>query len=113
MTRAINEKPQPNVGPTFPETSISCKEKFEQRDDEDKGDPGTLSMCELLELAPNEVDDLVKDLFGSEIPIPPSTVAVKNSNQLNTYKPCSKQEIAPKMMFQNSNITINFNINKA
>lgn len=113
-TRAINENPKPKLPPNHMHTSIACKENFETKDDKsDKDDPSNLSFGELLELEPDEVDNLVKELFGSEIPIPgnvpSSAVAVKS----NMFNPCKNtQQIVPKMTFNNSNITINFNVNK-
>lgn len=105
--RAINSVPD-NVGPVYPRTSIACKENFETPENNDKQDPSTMSFGELMELEPNEVDNLVKELFGSEIPIPGNNVSV----QKTAYNPTNMHQIIPKMMFQNSNITINFNVNK-
>lgn len=112
-TRAINAPTFNEVN--YPHTSVACKEAFENKTrDKDKDDPSNLSFCELLELQPDEVDNLVQELFGSEMPIPPSNVcAVQKKQQVNAFNPSNKmQEIAPKMMFQNSNITINFNVSK-
>lgn len=118
-TRAINENVLPKLPPNHIHTSIACKDKFEiPKDNSDKDDPSNLSFGELLELQPDEVDNLVKELFGSEMPIPgnaipTNSVAVKNNNQLTSFNPCKNtQQIIPKMMFSNSNITINFNVNK-
>lgn len=70
-----------------------------------------LSFRELLELTPEQEKDLLKDLFSTDMEIPPSVP--NNSvvqNVSNVAQPVTS--IMPKMMFQNSTVTINFNVTK-
>lgn len=77
-----------------------------------------MSLRDLLELTPEQEKDLVKDLFTTDMQIPegpsatnpkPNGNAVVQSVQ-NLAQPITG--VQPKMMFSNSNVTINFNINK-
>lgn len=74
-----------------------------------------LSLQDLLELTPEQEKALLKDLFSTEMEIPvgpsvpnnPKSAVVQSVS--NVAKPTS---VSPKMMFANSTVTINFNINK-
>lgn len=72
-----------------------------------------LSFGELLHLTPEQEADVLKELFTNDIKIPgnssPKKNVVQNVSQ-NVAQPLNG--VMPKMMFNNSNITINFNINK-
>ena len=78
-----------------------------------------LSFRDLLELSPEEEDKLVKELF-EDVTLDNSVANMPSSQQLNvtsngqnvsSLNP-NNQQIVPKLLFQNSNVTINFNINK-
>lgn len=70
-----------------------------------------LSFRELLELTPEQEKNLLKELFSTDMEIPPSVPnnsVVQNVN--NVAQPVTS--VVPKMMFQNSSVTINFNVTK-
>ena len=64
-----------------------------------------LNIRDLLELSEQEEEDLLKDLFNEEIPM---AVAV-NNNKVSQCMPVMNA-VRPKMVFENSTITINFNL---
>lgn len=73
-----------------------------------------LSFGDLLQLSPEEEQKVLKELFSTELEIPgndnghnANNVVASVSNN-NVVQP----SIMPKMMFNNSNITINFTVNK-
>lgn len=78
-----------------------------------------LSFRDLLELSPEEEDKLVKELF-EDVTLDNSVANMPSSQQLNVTSNVqnvsslnpNNQQIVPKLLFQNSNVTINFNINK-
>ena len=65
---------------------------------------GNLSFGELLQLTPEQEQKILNELLNTEIEQPKTNFSVC-SNPLNA------QNILPKMLFNNSTITINFNIN--
>ena len=80
-----------------------------------------LSFRELLELSSEEEDMLVKELFEDKsldnqfenLPCLQQNVTSKVQNiQIVSSMQPNNQQITPKFLFQNSNITINFNITK-
>ena len=77
-----------------------------------------MSFRDLLELSQEEESALLKELlsdepFSNEVQnVNPQPLNVTNTIQnVSTVRP-SNQQVVPKMVFQNSNITINFNITK-
>lgn len=92
----VNQKPQIPVA-------------VENAQDQSSGEE--LSLRELLELTPEQEQNLLKELFSTEMEIPNNVVAnVNQNNTNNVVQPLN--QVAPKMMFQNSTITTNFNVNK-
>ena len=81
-------------------------------------DQSALSFRDLLELTPEEKSNLLADLFKNDIEVPNADVKthalnVNNNNNVQTISTVQPhQAIMPKMMFSNSTVTINFNINK-
>lgn len=72
-----------------------------------------LSFRELMQLTPEQENNLLKELFSTEMEIPsnPSPQNALVQNVQNTVaQPVNN--VTPKMMFQNSTVTINFNITK-
>lgn len=75
-----------------------------------------ISICDLLELTPEQEQSLLKDLFDTEMEIPdsvPNNVPGKNAvvqNVKNIAQPVTG--VTPKMLFSHSSVTINLNINK-
>lgn len=74
-----------------------------------------LSLGDLLQLSPEEEKNLIKDLFSTELEIPENNQPIPNNGNVvqsvnNVAQPITG--VTPKMMFANSTVTINFNINK-
>lgn len=67
-----------------------------------------LSFGQLLQLTPEEEQNVLKDLFLTEIEVPANNNVVQNVQ--NVAQPVSN--LIPKMMFNNSTVTINFNVTK-
>ena len=67
-----------------------------------------LSFGELLQLTPQQEQQILNDLLNCDIPEQPK----QNNVQVNNTNPVNAQNIVPRMLFNNSNITINFNIMK-
>ena len=77
---------------------------------------------QLLQLTQEQERDLMNELLNTpfDIPAPPAAPAqapqsvnnvVKTVSNVNDHRP-SLASVTPRMVFQNSNVTINFNVNK-
>ena len=79
-----------------------------------------MSFRELLELDEEQEQALLKEILSDDVStFEPNASGNKNqvafnatSNVTNTVNPIAMHNVLPKMLFNNSNITINFNINK-
>lgn len=112
--RKENKPPKSDEGKVVPATVSKAVVDVQN---EPKSSEMDLSLQDLLELTPEQEKKLLKDLFTTEMDIPqgpsipqnPSNSVVQSVN--NVAKPVTTS-VAPKMMFANSSVTINFNINK-
>lgn len=123
----------PPKGVNYLHTNTKCHEidQGNKRPDDDTDKPNfDLGLCDLLELKPDDEANLLKELLNNEIPIPPnptetaaktanivpqvpSVQGQTQNNTVNAWNPLQQmQQIMPKMVFQNSAITINFNVGK-
>lgn len=107
-------------------TKQNCSELAQgnkRRDDDDDQPPNfDLGLADFLELGPEEEKNLLNELMSNDIPIPPgpsdqmAKPAPQNQthcNLVNAWNPLAQmQQIMPKMVFQNSAVTINFNVGK-
>ena len=78
---------------------------------------GNLSMRDLLELSAEEESEFLKELFDDDFFQQSSHLNVNNNNStMNKIANVRPNQIAqsalPRMLFNNSTVTINFNINK-
>lgn len=90
-----------------PKQIVAIPEQPPQNTDE----TADLSLTDLLELSPEQEQNLIKELFTTEMEIPhshPNNSVVQSVN--NVAQPITG--VTPKMVFSNSSVTINFNINK-
>ena len=76
----------------------------------------TPTIRELLELTADQEKEFFQAIFSEDFPHPDSIVPKQTSVNINTSniqnKPTTTASVLPKMLFNNSNITINFNIQK-
>ena len=73
-----------------------------------------VEICDLLQITPDEENSLLNEIFNT--PFEQQTSApvnnlVKNVSNVSENNP-KIASVAPKMIFQNSNVTINFNITR-